>query len=99
MLFGTNETLAVTVLLLFTTMLLSVTMVEGQSLQEKHGSLRQPEKGKEKKKEKDHIVNDGCESAQCWDNTICEWISSCDVVGECGEYNEFCLKKRKLAVA
>mmetsp|Transcript_5466 Transcript_5466/g.5905 ORF Transcript_5466/g.5905 Transcript_5466/m.5905 type:complete len:93 (+) Transcript_5466:103-381(+) len=92
MLFGTNETLAVTVLLLFTTMLLSVTMAEGQSLQEKHGSLRQPEKGKEKKKEKDHIVNDGCESAQCWDNTICEWISSCDVVGECGEYeyNELC---------
>lgn len=88
MLFGTKETLAVTVLLLFTTMLLSVTMAEGQSLQEKHGNLRQLEK--EKKKEKDPIVNDGCESALCWDNTICDWISSCDVVGDCGENDESC---------
>jgi len=38
------------------------------------------------------VVNDGCEAGLCWDNTICAWISLCDIgVGEeCGEYNEFC---------
>jgi len=39
------------------------------------------------------IVHDDCKAGLCWDNTSCEWISSCDVVGECGEYNEFCVKQ------
>mmetsp|Transcript_28015 Transcript_28015/g.31479 ORF Transcript_28015/g.31479 Transcript_28015/m.31479 type:complete len:394 (-) Transcript_28015:50-1231(-) len=37
----------------------------------------------------DVVVNDGCGLGQCWDNTNCEWVSSCDVT-VCGEYNELC---------
>jgi len=37
----------------------------------------------------DVVVNDGCGLGQCWDNTNCEWVSSCDVT-VCGEYNESC---------
>jgi len=32
------------------------------------------------------VIKDGCGAGQCWDNSSCEWISLCDVVGECGEY-------------
>lgn len=43
----------------------------------------------------DVVVNDGCELGQCWDNISCGWVSSCDVVGKCGEYDGSCEKEKE----
>jgi len=80
-----------------TTTTSTTTMIAAENLirssKSKHGGvIMGDDELKSKSKSVGDVVNDGCEAGLCWDNTICEWISLCDIVvgEECGEYNEFC---------